>query len=175
MRTKATTSSRQIASSIVCTALLFAVGANGASLSARPSSAKADLRSARASLTRKVKVEDGVPLAFFNSQKADKLPTKHGIDVSTTTPPLLLRPWIHLYQKTPKVLIPGTKLDVAFTLASALVFNVHRLWFGAVPDQPRRVAIPLQEYSGRGGFRRHHIPFHHPRAGTRRCSRHSKV
>lgn len=123
MRTKATTSSRQIASSIACTALLFAVGANGASLSARPSSAKADLRSARASLTRKVKVEDGVPLAFFNSQKADKLPTKHGIDASTTTPPLLLRPWIHLYQKTPKVLIPGTKLDVAFTLASALVLT----------------------------------------------------
>ena len=70
-----------------------------------------------------MKVEsDARPLAFFNSKKeADKLPTHHEAD--DIAPPLLLRPWIHLYQKMPKLLVPGTKLDVAFTLASALVLT----------------------------------------------------
>lgn len=107
-------------------ALLLIADAGASSLTTHPSARTPDLQSASISSRRKVKVEsDARPLAFFNSKKeaADKLPTHHGADAENITPPFLLRPWIHLYQNMPKLLIPGTKLDVAFTILSALVLT----------------------------------------------------
>lgn len=54
-----------------------------------------------------------------------------GADDSTSTlstphdvaPPLLMRPWIRLYRTVPKIHVPGTNLDVAFTIASAIVLT----------------------------------------------------
>jgi len=43
-----------------------------------------------------------------------------GLSTPHDVAPLLMRPWIKLYRATPKVRVPGTDLDVAFTFASAI-------------------------------------------------------
>ena len=116
MRTRATTRCHLSVICVVLATLILAADASASSLTTHPST--------RTLLRRKVKVEsDARPLAFFNPKKEanDKLPTHHEAD--DIAPPLLLRPWIHLYQKMPKLLIPGTKLDVAFTILSALLLT----------------------------------------------------
>jgi len=117
-RDRIATQRRLSISYVALATLILAVDANVSSLTAHPSTKAPDLPSAR------IEVEGGVPLAFFNSKtETDKLPTHRGTDASSITLPLLLRPWIHLYRKTPKLIIPGTKIDIAFTLASALVLT----------------------------------------------------
>lgn len=51
--------------------------------------------------------------------------------------PSILRPWVSMFRATPKVCIPGTDVDVAFSLRWTAVFSVLRLfmrkvlyWFG---------------------------------------------
>lgn len=41
--------------------------------------------------------------------------------------PLILRPWISLYRAVPKMLIPGTDVDMAFSLIFAVLFSILRL------------------------------------------------
>lgn len=43
--------------------------------------------------------------------------------------PWVLRPWISLYRATPKISIPGTDVDLAFSLVCAVLFSVLRLSF----------------------------------------------
>eukprot|EP00584_Thalassiosira_punctigera_P020961 CAMPEP_0172574484 /NCGR_PEP_ID=MMETSP1067-20121228/136725_1 /TAXON_ID=265564 ORGANISM="Thalassiosira punctigera, Strain Tpunct2005C2" /NCGR_SAMPLE_ID=MMETSP1067 /ASSEMBLY_ACC=CAM_ASM_000444 /LENGTH=301 /DNA_ID=CAMNT_0013367113 /DNA_START=1140 /DNA_END=2044 /DNA_ORIENTATION=- len=43
--------------------------------------------------------------------------------------PFVLRPWVSLYRATPKMYIPGTDVDVAFSLRFAVAFSVLRLAF----------------------------------------------
>ncbi|KAL9183526.1 hypothetical protein ACHAXT_004382 [Thalassiosira profunda] len=43
--------------------------------------------------------------------------------------PSLLQPWVSLYRSTPKVHLPGTDVDVAFSLRCAAVFILLRLAF----------------------------------------------
>mmetsp|Transcript_22587 Transcript_22587/g.40415 ORF Transcript_22587/g.40415 Transcript_22587/m.40415 type:complete len:303 (+) Transcript_22587:136-1044(+) len=51
--------------------------------------------------------------------------------------PFILRPWISLYRATPKIYIPGTDVDISFSLLFAVIFSVLRIsfrhalyWFG---------------------------------------------
>ena len=41
--------------------------------------------------------------------------------------PTILRPWIKLYRSTPKLNIPGTQVDFAFSLRCAVLFSIIRL------------------------------------------------
>lgn len=43
--------------------------------------------------------------------------------------PLLLRPWVSLYRATPKLCVPGTDVDILFSLIFALFFSTLRLFF----------------------------------------------
>lgn len=43
--------------------------------------------------------------------------------------PLILRPWIALFRSTPKIYIPGTRIDLIFALLFAVVFSILRLTF----------------------------------------------
>eukprot|EP00581_Thalassiosira_minuscula_P004917 CAMPEP_0183740830 /NCGR_PEP_ID=MMETSP0737-20130205/60597_1 /TAXON_ID=385413 /ORGANISM="Thalassiosira miniscula, Strain CCMP1093" /LENGTH=302 /DNA_ID=CAMNT_0025975983 /DNA_START=87 /DNA_END=995 /DNA_ORIENTATION=+ len=43
--------------------------------------------------------------------------------------PLILRQWTSLYRATPKIYIPGTDVDIAFSLVCAVVFSALRLSF----------------------------------------------
>ena len=43
--------------------------------------------------------------------------------------PFILRPWIYLYKSTPKIYIPGTEIDIAFSLVCAVLFSILRLSF----------------------------------------------
>ncbi|KAL7540348.1 hypothetical protein ACHAXR_010045 [Thalassiosira sp. AJA248-18] len=43
--------------------------------------------------------------------------------------PFILRPWISLYRATPKIYIPGTDVDIAFSLRSAVLFSILRISF----------------------------------------------
>lgn len=52
--------------------------------------------------------------------KADKMKSEQQI-------PFILRPWVSLYRSTPKLYIPGTDVDMAFSLRCAIVFSVLRL------------------------------------------------
>ena len=51
--------------------------------------------------------------------------------------PFIIRPWVSLYRATPKIFIPGTDVDIAFSLRCAIFFTILRLsfrhalyWFG---------------------------------------------
>lgn len=57
--------------------------------------------------------------------------------------PFILRPWISLYRSTPKLYIPGTDVDIAFSLRCAIVFSILRIsirhtltWFGWPANEP---------------------------------------
>ena len=43
--------------------------------------------------------------------------------------PSILQPWIHLYHATPKINIPGTRVDISFSLCCAVIFSALRLTF----------------------------------------------
>lgn len=43
--------------------------------------------------------------------------------------PFILRPWVSLYRATPKIFIPGTDVDIHFSLRFAVLFSVLRLLF----------------------------------------------
>ena len=43
--------------------------------------------------------------------------------------PFILRPWIYLYRATPKINIPGTRVDISFSLRCAVIFSALRLSF----------------------------------------------
>lgn len=43
--------------------------------------------------------------------------------------PFILRPWISLYRSTPKLCIPGTDVDIHFSLRCAVFFSILRLSF----------------------------------------------
>lgn len=43
--------------------------------------------------------------------------------------PHILRPWISLYRITPKFNIPGTSVDISFSVHCAIVFSILRLFF----------------------------------------------
>jgi len=127
MRTRTTTRLRPSITCAALAALILTADVGASSLATHPSAARTLDQPLARKLMRKAKVKVGsdarCPLAFFNSKKEanDNLPTHHEAD--NVAPPLLLRPWIHLYQKMPKLLIPGTKVDVAFTILSALVLT----------------------------------------------------
>ena len=46
--------------------------------------------------------------------------------------PYILRPWIYAYRLTPKLYIPGTKVDINFSLLITLLLSVTRLTFRQV-------------------------------------------
>eukprot|EP00571_Detonula_confervacea_P012106 CAMPEP_0172312756 /NCGR_PEP_ID=MMETSP1058-20130122/18544_1 /TAXON_ID=83371 /ORGANISM="Detonula confervacea, Strain CCMP 353" /LENGTH=296 /DNA_ID=CAMNT_0013026301 /DNA_START=41 /DNA_END=931 /DNA_ORIENTATION=- len=57
--------------------------------------------------------------------------------------PFILRPWISLYRSTPKLYIPGTDVDIHFSLRCAVVFSILRIairhaltWFGWPASAP---------------------------------------
>mmetsp|Transcript_6090 Transcript_6090/g.13281 ORF Transcript_6090/g.13281 Transcript_6090/m.13281 type:complete len:378 (-) Transcript_6090:32-1165(-) len=67
-------------------------------------------------------------LPFFNNEKLDVAGTEASSSGSSSSThddasPLLLRPWIRLYRGAPKVCIPHTNIDIAFTIASAMVLT----------------------------------------------------
>ena len=82
------------------------------------------------SKTRKLKNHPQLPLfkASNNNAKIDVAAREASSSVSSGlthhhASPLLLRPWIHLYRTTPTVHVPYTNLDVAFTIASAILLT----------------------------------------------------